>query len=177
MAGWSGVLVMKHRFLIAAGFLATVIAVLLVGQLVFVVQRASPTVYSTPVTLPTASDLMNGVDKSVGMMFSLTLGLFVLAGFVLRGMERPQRVALFSIVVSAGFLAASVFSIYMGFMARNVALYYASFPSELSISASGTFIVLQALGVAASALCSILLLGEFFLSSAGTASKPGKKTS
>jgi hypothetical protein len=166
---------MKHRMLIVAGFVVTVVAVMLVGQLVFVVERAAPTVYSTPITLPAAADLMNGVDKSVGMMFSLTLGLFVLAGFVLRGMERQQRMAVFSIAVSAGFLATSIFSIYMGFMARNVALYYASFPSELSISASGTFIVLQALGVAGSALCSFLLLGDFFLSATGTAQKVGSQ--
>jgi hypothetical protein len=170
-----GVIVMKHRALIAVGYVVTVIAVILVGHLVFVLQRAAPTVYSIPITLPTAADLMNGVDKSVGMMFSLTLGLFVLAGFVLRGMERPQRMALFSLAVSAGFLATSVFSIYMGFMARNVALYYASFPSELSISASGTFIVLQALGVAGSALCSFLLLGDFFLSATSASQKAGTK--
>lgn len=166
---------MKHRLLISAGFVVTVVGVILIGQLVFALQRMAPTVYSMPMTLPAASDLMNGVDKSVGMMFSLTLGLFVLAGFVLRGMEHPRRISPFSIVTSACFLAVSVFSIYMGFMARNVALYYASFPSELSISTSGTFIVLQAIGVAGAALCAILLLADFFLVPTTAAVKPSKK--
>lgn len=52
----------------------------------------------------------------------------------------------------------------MGFMARNVALYFASFPAELSISTSGTFIVLQAVGVAVSGLFAVLLLADLYLS-------------
>jgi hypothetical protein len=167
---------MRQRLLISAGFVAIIVGVILIGQLVFVLQRVAPTAYSMPPTLPAASDLMNGVDKSVGMMFSLTLGLFVLAGFVLRGMEHPRRVSRFSIATSACFLAASVFSLYMGFMARNVALYYASFPSELSIRTSGTFIVLQAIGVAVAALCAILLFSDFFLSPATTSESKGKKS-
>lgn len=164
---------MKYRLLIGAGFIATVVVVVLIGQMVFILKRMFPTVYSTPITLPSPSDLMNGVDKSVGMLFSLTLGLFVLAGFVLRSLEPPQRASRSTIVMSAGFLAASVFAIYMGFMARNVALYFASFPSELSISTSGTFIVLQAIGVAVSGLFAVLLLADLFLST-GTAT--GKAT-
>jgi len=155
---------MKYRLLISAGFIATVVIVVLIGQMVFALQRMVPTVYSMPMTLPSPSDLMNGVDKSVGMMFSLTLGLFVLAGFVLRSLEPPRRAARATILMSAGFLATSVFAIYMGFMARNVALYFASFPSELSISTSGTFIVLQAIGVAVSGLFAVLLLADLFLS-------------
>lgn len=167
---------MRQRLLISAGFVATVLGVVLIGQLVFVLQREAPTAYSMPMTLPAASDLMDGIDKSVGMMFSLTLGLFVLAGFVLRGMEHPRRASRFSIVTSAFFLMASVFSVYMGFMARNVALYYASFPSELSIRTSGTFVVLQAIGVAVSALCAVLLFSDFFLSPTTTSRGKGKKT-
>lgn len=93
---------MKYRLLIAAGFPATVVVVVLIGQMVFILQRMSPTVYSTPMTLPAPSDLMNGVDKSVGMLFSLTLGLFVLAGFVLRSLEPPRRASRSTIVMSAG---------------------------------------------------------------------------
>ena len=168
---------MRYRLVIATGFVATVVVVMLIGQLVFTLQRIAPTEYAMPITLPSASDLMNGVDKSVGMMFSLSLGLFVLSGFVLRSMEPPRRMALYSIALAAGFLATSIFSIYMGFMARNVALYYASFPSEFSISTSGTFIVLQALGVAGSALSSVLLLADLFLSPSSGMPKARKKPS
>jgi hypothetical protein len=152
--------VMRMRWFVALGFVVAVGLSILVGQLVFILERTFPTQYATPMQLPSAADLMNGVDKTGGMMFSLTLGLFVLAGFALRGMGQQARASRYVIVTAAGFLFASILSIYMGFLARSVALYYASFAQPGSVGLAGTFLILQALGVAGSGLAAILLLLE-----------------
>lgn len=154
---------MRVRLLIGLGFVATLALVAFAGQSVFVIQRAVPTSYDLPLQLPEPGDLIDGVDKSVGMMFSLTLGLFVAAGYALREIGAARRRSGFTLAVAAGFLLGSIASIYMGFMARNVALYFASFRNEASVSLSGTFIVLQGLGVAVAGLCATLLLAEAFL--------------
>lgn len=156
---------MRMRLLVGLGFVVAVALVALAGQLVFVIQRQFPTSYDLPIQLPSPADLIDGVDKSVGMMFSLTLGLFVAAGYALREMGPAGRKSLFVMAVASAFLVGSIAAIYMGFMARNVALYYASFRGENSISLSGTFILLQALSVAVAGLSATLLLAEVFLGS------------
>jgi hypothetical protein len=75
---------MRVRLLIGLGFAVALALVALAGQLVFTIQRTTPTSYDLPFQLPEPADLIEGVDKSVGMMFSLTLGLFVAAGYALR---------------------------------------------------------------------------------------------
>jgi hypothetical protein len=154
---------MRVRLLIGLGFAVALALVALAGQLVFTIQRTTPTSYDLPFQLPEPADLIEGVDKSVGMMFSLTLGLFVAAGYALREVGAASRKSLFTLMAAAVFLFGSIASIYMGFMARNVALYYASFRHESAVSLSGTFIVLQGLSVAVAGLCTTLLLAEAFL--------------
>jgi hypothetical protein len=169
---------MQTRVIVAAGFITLAIAVMLAGFFVFEAQRLWPTAYAQPFSMPDPGDLMDGVDKPVGMLFSLTLGLFVLAGFVLRGLEPRQRASRFVIFTCAGFLLGSMLSIYMGFMARNVALYFTSFQTASAISLAGTFIALQLLGVALSALSAILLLADYLLgkSDEGQSARRGRRT-
>lgn len=156
---------MRLRTLIAAG-LGLVGLVVLIGWLVFEIQRIAPTAYDQPFALPDPSELQDGIDKPVAMVFSLSLGLFVMAGFVLRGLAPQQRRTPFILGTCALFLFGSMLAIYMGFLARGVALYYASFRSEASISLAGTFISLQLLGAAIAALAAILLLADFLLGKA-----------
>lgn len=152
------------KILVAAGFIAMVGVVMLLGYLVFELQRVSPTTYASEFELPDPRALIDGVDKPVSMLFSLTLGLFVLAGFALKEMPGAKRLTAATIVLCALFVFGSMLSIYMGFMAKSVALYYASFKSPSSISLTGTFTALQLLGVGISALAAILLLADAYLS-------------
>jgi hypothetical protein len=153
---------MPKKFSIAVGFLILAIVVVLAGYLVFERQRIAPTTYNTEFTAPEPSALIDGVDRPVGMIFSLTLGLFVLAGFALREMPPAQRMVRSTILTCVLFLFGAMFSIYMGFLARTVALYYVSFKSESAVSLTGTFVGLQLLGTAVSALAAVLLLSDFF---------------
>jgi hypothetical protein len=154
---------MKTRLLVAGGFVALATLVVLAGYAVFELRVAFPADYRIAFQMPEPNDLANGVDKSVGMLFSLTLGLFVLAGFVLRGLDPERRRSRFVVAAGVGFLFGSMFAIYMGFTARNVALYFASFRTEAAISLAGTFIGLQLLGVTLSALAAILLLVDYLM--------------
>lgn len=160
---------MRNRIQIVAGFVLLVAVVVLLGYLVFETQRIWPTRYANEFSRPDASVLIDGVDKPVAMIFSLNLGLFVLAGFALKEMPPARRTATSSIVTCILFLFGSMFSIYMGFLAKTVALYYVSFKSESAVSLTGTFIVLQILGVAVPTLAAVLLLADGFL---GTRRKP-----
>jgi hypothetical protein len=74
--------------------------------------------------------------------------------------QRADRAVIVSRIL---FLFGSVLSIYMGVLAKSVALYYASFKTDAAISLTGTFISLQMLGVAVAALAAILILAEGFL--------------
>jgi hypothetical protein len=154
---------MLKRIQIATGFVALVAIVVLIGYLVFAWQRTSPTSYDRDPVLPEAAALIDGVDRPVAMIFSLNLGLFVLAGFALKEMPSAQRAARSVLVTCVVFLFGSMLSIYMGVLAKSVALYYASFKAESAVSLTGTFISLQMLGVAVAALAAILLLAEGFL--------------
>jgi hypothetical protein len=149
---------MRVKLFLAIGFVVTVVISILIGQVVFLLERSFPSDYLIDAQMPSADDLIAGTDKPGGLMFSLTLGLFVLVGFALRGLGRPRLFSRFVIVTAGAFLAASTFAIYMGFLARMVALYYVSFPQAPSIGLIGTFLILQAIGVAASGLAAILLL-------------------
>jgi hypothetical protein len=153
---------MPRKSLIAAGFVLLAILVVIAGYLVFERQRIAPTTYATEFTAPEPSALIDGVDKPVGMIFSLTLGLFVLAGFALREMPSAQRTSRSTILTCVLFLFGAMFSIYMGFLARTVALYYVSFKLESAVSLTGTFVGLQLLGTTVSALAAVLLLADVF---------------
>jgi hypothetical protein len=146
---------------IAAGFILMAALVVLTGFLVFETQRLWPMQYREPFEMPDPARLIEGVDKPVGMLFSLTLGLFVLVGFVLRGLDPARRRRTFIVIACAGFLLGSMLSIYMAFLARNVALYFTAFRTEGAISLAGTFISLQLLGVTISALAAVLLLADY----------------
>jgi hypothetical protein len=152
------------RWWIAAGFVAGSLGALIIGQLIFLAEETWPTTYQTKPTLPDSSEFVNGVDKPVGMVFSLSIGLFVLVGFVLREMTPIERAGRFVILACGAFLFASMCSIYMGFLARTVALYYVSFPVEKSIILGGRFATLQLVFAAFSGLFAILLLSEHYLS-------------
>jgi len=151
-----------QRIYIAIGFVGLVVLVVSLGYLVFYIQESAPTTYSTEFTLPDAAVLIAGVDGPVTMIFSLTLGLFVLAGFAIRDMSPAQRQSGFSVFACGLFLFGSMVSIYMGVSAKTVALYYASFKTQSAVSLTGTFTILQLVGVAIAGLAAILLLAERF---------------
>lgn len=159
-----------QRIYIAIGFVGLVALVVLLGYLVFYAQQIAPTIYSTEFTLPDAAVLIAGVDGPVTMIFSLTLGLFVLAGFALKDLTPAQRLSGFSVFACGLFLFGSMVSIYMGVSAKTVALYYASFKTQSAISLTGTFTIVQLVGVAISGLAAVLLLAERF----GTSGKGSK---
>jgi hypothetical protein len=161
----------RVKVFLAVGFVVTVLASILIGQLVFVVERTFPSEYAADLRLPSAEQFINGTDKPGGLLLSLTLGLFVLVGFAVRSLPRPRLFSPFVLGTGGGFLAVSIFSLYMGFMARMVALYYASFPEPSSIGIVGTFLLLQATGVAGSGLAAILLLLDLLSASPDEAAK------
>jgi hypothetical protein len=51
----------------------------------------------------------------------------------------------------------------MAYLARNVALYFTAFRTEAAISLAGTFLGLQLLGIAISALAAVLLLADYLV--------------
>lgn len=156
-----------RRVVLAGGFVALIVLVVVLGFLVFEAQKAAPTIYEATLVPPDPGTLLDATDKPVGMIFSLTLGLFVLAGYSLREMPPEMRRAPFTLAVCVLFVAGAVFSIYMGFLARSVALYYVSFRQSASVSLIGSFIGWQGLGTAAAALAALLLLSEsLFLTTA-----------
>lgn len=163
----------KTRLWVGGAFFACVALVIVAGELVFHAQETWPTTYDTKPVLPDPSAFMNGVDKPVAMVFSLSLGLFVLVGFVLKEMRRGERARLYVVAVCALFLLSSIFSIYMGFLAREVALYYLSFPLEKSITLAGRFVSYQLIGSAVSGLFAILLLGDHYLSAPPSGGRKG----
>jgi hypothetical protein len=96
------------------------------------------------------------VDRSVSMMFSITLGLFVLVGFALRETRPSARGTVASLVLGACFVAASVTSIYFGYLLRFQSVHMANY--SLS-QPSGDIERLVAYQATAVALTSVAAMG------------------
>lgn len=129
---------------------------------------------STAVLLvPQASAVGDVVDRAVSMLFSISLGLFVLLGFAFKEMSAERRRSPSVLGWSVVFVASTIVAIYLAYLARLQSVHMVS-RSIVGIRDSvETVIALQAVSVAVSAVAALVVVVELLLSGWGKSPHAG----
>lgn len=120
---------------------------------------------------PQASAVSDAVDKAVSMLFSISLGLFVLLGFALKEMPTERRRSPSVLGWAVVFALSSVVAIYLAYLARLQSVHMVSRSIVGVRDSVETVISLQALSVAVSAVAALIVLMELLLSGWGKSTR------
>lgn len=147
---------------LAVGLVAAFGALLLVTPSVLSLSPASslPSAAAVEARLSHIGAAAEAVDKAVSMMFSISLGLFVLLGFALKEMAPSERRRWRVLTLLVIFVLSSLAALFMAYLARVHVVHLTSSGVKPVEGILTGVIGWQALGVAISAAAVLLICAE-----------------